>query len=257
MEVDQRCTYNRMPMVTVHEDVSQSNTGDKAAQVGLRKIQEIDSEEDDVTVLGSKEKFSSFIPDIEKQISLIEPKRKKHKKCKCVSLGSTIGTGTCASGFYISFLGCMLASCATGSEALLMYGTFSVLLGGLPCAVATIGSRMCWVLQARAIDGLDKDEMTLKQALKDLRDPEYVAFIDSQHYENLEELLILPDFYRYVEVCVQMKKNWGYEKSNNHPASTKTLEDQLVLRVEEEILGISLSEKIEGGFKRFDITKEE
>lgn len=252
------------PTMVIQSDEKPLIQGDKAAQIGPRVIQEMDSDEEIETVLGSEEKLQLLPPfdnadaDLLNQIRINKKERKKRRKCKCIAKEATVCLAMCGTGIGLASLGCAIAACVAKSNVFATYFALTWVFGMAPNAFACVPSYFCWQHQERLAKKLGSDNDTLKLAIENIKEREYIAFIDSQQYENLEELLILPDFHRYVKVCIKLKNIWQTEKSEEkRPLSTNALEKQLMLRAKEEELANALFIKLDGHFNRFDIKKEE
>lgn len=256
---------NPVPLVMQKYDPQSIEKRNNTTEVGLKALSHIDSSEEEIeTVFGSEEKidqlssFDQYVPLIENQIELNKKERKKLKKCVNTSKAIGITTATGATGLGLLAIGLGITSCVTLSPSFLAASMFTCGFGAVPCGGASYYSYMKKEKATTSIDLLDEDKLTLKQSFKKLKDKETIEFIDSQQYENLEDLLILPEFHRYVEICLLLIKEWEYEKSKKeYPYETKFLKGYLKLRKMEKHLAFNISKKTNGDFKRYAFTKKE
>lgn len=239
--------------VIMHRNDLPSNKKEsKVSLVSLEAINKVDSVEE----IDQIPSMDRYIPDIQQQISLKNTIKKKYRKCECISKTATAAGCAATTGTGLAALGLCIASLAIPHTALCSYSAFTY--GGFVVGAFTTVCSF-WVSEdiSHFTKTLEDEEISLQEAIERLKNKNYVSFIDSQEYENLEDLLTLPNFHRYVEVCLKIQKEWALQKTQkSYPYSRKTLETMLILREREEILGNAIFKTLHGNFKRFDFHKE-
>lgn len=227
----------------------------KVSRAGLESINKSNLEER----IEQSSSFDHFIPGIQEKISRKNEKKIKHKKCECISKTATraccatmTGTGLASVGLFIaSLISPIPHSAFCAYSGLLCVGTG---LSGL----ATLRGGVITDKNSRSAKKIENEEISLQKAIESLKKKKYVSFIDSQQYGNLEDLVVLPKFHRYVEVCLLIKKALKLQiKASDESDIEINLNEMVFLRKREDKLANALSNKLNGNFKRFDFSKRE